>query len=144
VVWVIQFDRGAGGYLKRAADANTIDLAERELSKALRYIEFNNMTSGYTSVSYKTPDEDVEYWYENLYRSVKELREVPINADQLVKSNVLMKLRETLTDSSKDGTDLTVPTGISRYPYNKLMSYSFIIVGIITTVFTIVILREKL
>jgi hypothetical protein len=134
VVWYVQFDRGAGGYLKRAADANTIDLAERELSVALKYIESNNMTSGYTSVLYRTPDEEIGYWYENLARSAKELCDVPPDADQTLKSNVLMKLRETLTDTSSEGTVLTVPSGISKYPHNKAMAYALIIFSIMACI----------
>ena len=37
----IQFDRNIGGYLKRAADANTVELAEKNLSVAVEYLERN-------------------------------------------------------------------------------------------------------
>ena len=41
-------DPSMTGYLKRAADANTIILANEEFSKAISYLESNNLTSGYT------------------------------------------------------------------------------------------------
>ena len=74
VVRGIQFDRGASGYLKRAADANTVELAETQLRIAVDYIEQKNLTEGYTSIIYRTPDEDVGFWYTNLKISLEELR----------------------------------------------------------------------
>jgi hypothetical protein len=41
-----------------------------------------------------------------------------LNGSQLEKSNVLMKVRESLTDAEEGGTSLTIPQGISRYPNN--------------------------
>lgn len=49
----------------------------------------------------------------------KELAETKGNST-LENTNVLMKLRESLTDNSEKGTQLTIPTGISRYPNNAL------------------------
>ena len=106
------------GYLKRAADANTIDLASQELSKALNYLEANNITSGYTSILYRTPDDDVEFWYQNLKASHLELGKLT-ESGQLERTNVLLKLRETLVDSDKK-TKVTGPNGLSVFPNNKL------------------------
>ncbi len=118
VVNSIVFDRNCEGYLKRAADANTIELAKQNLGVAVKYLENNQLTSGYTSVVYRTPDEDVGFWYENLRASLKELNEVRPDATQLEKSNVLMKLRETLLDEGENGTCVTVPNGMSVFPNN--------------------------
>lgn len=118
IVKSIQFDRNCGGNLKRAADANTIDIAKKELKTALDYIEKNNLTSGYTSAVYETPDEDLAFWYNNLKTSYAELDSLKLDAQPMEKSNMLMKLRETLIDHGKDGDDVTVPDGISRYPNN--------------------------
>lgn len=86
----------------------------------------------YTSVIYRTPDEDIGYWYDNLSASLKELREMPADASQLERSNVLMKLRETLVGS--EGVSLTMPSGISVYPSNAAFFWwgwaSVIVVGI--------------
>lgn len=49
--------------------------------------------------------------------SLKELDEVSAAATPLEKSNVLMKLRETLVDQAGSDVDVTVPPGISLYPY---------------------------
>ena len=131
----IQFDQNCGGYLKQAADANTVELATERLGIALKYIEDNGLTNGYTSVVYRTEDENVGYWYDNIKASYNELVAAK-NGSALEKSNVLMKVRESLTDNGEGGeTTLTVPDGISRYPNNaiygvlRLLSFILLIFG---------------
>ena len=115
----IQFDRNIGGYLKRAADANTVELAEKNLSVAVEYLERNGLTSGYPSILWRTPDEDVDFWFTNLKSSLDELHSVKPEAAQLEKTNVLMKLRETLLDQGNKGsTSVTAPSGMSVFPNN--------------------------
>jgi hypothetical protein len=114
----IEFKQNVTGYLKRAADANTIPLAEEELTKVIVYLENNNLTTGYTSILWKTPDEDIDFWYRNLKASQHELQNLQ-SESALERTNVLMKLRETLMDSG-ERTSVTVPEGIAVYPNNKL------------------------
>jgi len=116
----IQFNQQCGGYLKQAADANSIELAIERLDIALNYIEAHDLTQGYTSVLWKTEDENVEYWYRNIKACRDELVE-NVDASPLQKSNMLMKVRESLTDDGgENGVKITVPPGISRYPYNAI------------------------
>lgn len=58
----IQFNMNVTDYLERASNSNTVETAKRELDIALKYLEDNNLTSGYTSVFYRTPDEDIGFW----------------------------------------------------------------------------------
>lgn len=119
IVEAYQFDKSAGGHLKRAANANTIELAEQELNTALTYIEENNLTEGSPYVLFDTPDKDIGYWYNNLSSSLEELEKVDSSATQLEKTNLLMKLRETLTSQDgENGTSVITPPGISVYPNN--------------------------
>lgn len=140
IVKTIQFDQACGGYLKRAADANTVELGMRELKVALDYAEANRLTSGYTSILWNTPDEDVGFWYRNLKASAEELAVVSPETSQLERTNVLMKLRETLLDNGEKGTRITVPDGISVYPHNATfalfgsLSLLCLIVGIVLIV----------
>jgi len=133
VVVDIQFDRNCEGYLKRAADANTIELAQTELGKAVKYLEDNNLTEGFSSVFYQTPDQDVGFWYTNLKTSLEELKLVDQDVSQLEKSNVLLKLRETLMD----GAEITVPLGMEVFPHNVLWMFVvffgvvFLVVGVV-------------
>ena len=111
----IYFNIHCGGYLHRAAYANTVELAAPALKTAIQYIESNGLTSGYTSVIYRTPDEDVGFWYSNLIQAEGELVKLDKNSTTLEKSNALMKLRESLVNH--DGF-LICPEGISIYPNN--------------------------
>ncbi len=123
----VQFDRGCGGHLKRAADSNSIELAQKELQLAVDYMELNGLTEGYASVIYQTPDEDVGFWHDNIASSLGELKGTPSTAASLEKSNVLIKLRETLIDHGSSGDSITVPAGISRFPNNRLFAFLWII-----------------
>ena len=118
IVKDIQFNQDCGGYLKQAADANTPEIALDRVNKALAYIEANKLTYGYTSVLWKTEDENVAFWYENIKACKSELEDC-MHSSQLEKTNVLMKVRESLTDNGEEGTALTIPDGISRYPNNE-------------------------
>lgn len=118
----IIFDIECKGYLERAANANTVEYAIDNLQVALDYLDVNNIKDGYTSVFWRTPDEDVGYWYNNLLEAYKELWEIKANekATALEKSNILMKLRETLINNTKEGDKIIIPQGISIHPLNKI------------------------
>jgi hypothetical protein len=137
----INFSIKCQRHLKRAADANSVKLALQEMDVVVLYLEQNNMTQGYTKVIYKTPDEDVGFWYENLKAARDELRRVNPEATQLETSNILMKLRETILDESGQRTSVTMPQGIEVFPYNKLFAFAFVITGIICIIAVIYLLR---
>lgn len=139
----IQFDQKCGGYLKQAADANSVELAERQLNLAIDYIEQHELTSGYTSVLWNTEDENIEYWYNNLKQCQKELAATKDNST-LENTNVLMKLRESLTDVDQNGTTLTIPYGISRYPNNLLYGILNIISGIVFILYFGILIKPHL
>lgn len=141
IVKSVRMDQNCTGYLERASNANTVETATQELNKALLYLEENNLTSGYTSILWKTPDEDIEYWYNNLVASRDELLKVTNETTALEKTNVLMKLRETLTtDKGESGTQLVYPEGISRYPSNGFFAFMMVIafVSLIVCIFLII------
>ena len=131
IVKGVQFDQNCKGYLQQAADANSPELALDRLNKAIEYIEDHNLTSGYTSMFYKTEDENIGFWYKNIIECREDIKDC-LQSSQLEKTNVLMKVRESLTD-----TGVTVPLGIYLYPYNRMWclarwaSYLMIIIGVI-------------
>lgn len=88
----IQFNQNCGGHLTLAANSNTIELATKELETAVNYL------------------------------ALKELKEISPDATPLEKSNVLMKLRESITEHGESGESLNVPTGIALYPNNTLFA----------------------
>jgi hypothetical protein len=130
----VVFDIGCSGHLKRAADANTVELASKELDQAIQYLERNNITTGYTSILYQTPSEDVGFFYANVKSSRAELSLVTDATAQLEKSNLLIKLRETLLDQGEKGTDVTEPSGISVFPNNG----GWMLFGVVSSLIAIV------
>jgi hypothetical protein len=130
----IIFDREIGGHLKRAADANSIDLAKQELEISVKVMENWSMTSGYTSVVYTTPDEDVGFWYKNIKSCLDQMKSLPDNASQGDKDLVLMKLRQTLLDHKGGNERVTTPPGISLFPYNTtycVVNWVSLLLGIV-------------
>jgi len=121
IVKGIQFNFGCEAYLKRAASANTVEMAKDELAKAIKYAEDNKLTEGTVSIFLKNPANSIEFWYKNITSAYKELEDLPDDSTALEKTNVLMKLRESLTDrASEGGTEVTLPQGISVYPNNVM------------------------
>lgn len=141
IVQKIEIEKNCIGYLKRASNANTVVLAEQELSIALTYLERQGLTKGYTSILYKTPDEDIGFFYQNLLASQKELQALKLKEEltSLEQSNALLKLRDTLTDHSQGAENVTHPPGLYMYPQNT-GSFGFIILllcwgGIVTLLY---------
>ena len=118
IVKAVQFDMNCTQYIKRAADANTVELAKEELAKAISYAEENNLTEGVVSIFLHQPKNDVGYWYKNLTEAYAELENLSEDATSLEKTNLLMKMRESLTDEKQSGVSVTMPDGISIYPKN--------------------------
>jgi hypothetical protein len=114
----IQWDRAVGGHLKRAADANSVELAKQELEVVVKYLDEHNIKTGYTSVFWTTPDEDVGFWYTNITTCLNQLKALPEHATQGEKDMVLMKLRQTLLDHKGGHETVTEPSGIHLFPSN--------------------------
>lgn len=120
----INFDQTIEGHIKRAADAQVVELAQAELSTAITAIEAQNLTTGYTSIFYRTPDEDMSFWYRNLKASQAELAAITPETTPLERSNVLMRLRSTLLDHGEHGEKVTSPNGIEIYPHNTMVFWA--------------------
>jgi hypothetical protein len=112
------FGINCGGHMNLAAKANSVALAQKEMEIVVKYLEDHKMTAGYTSILWNSPKEDVEFFYNNMKTSLEELRGIKENSPPLEKSNVLMKLRETLTEQGEKSENIVAPNGISRFPHN--------------------------
>lgn len=122
----ITFNQNCSGHLKRAADASTIELAQKELKRAIDYMEQENLTKGSTHIIYATPDNDIGFWYDNIRSTYVELQNLPASSTSLEKSNMLIKLRETLLD----GDEVTLPPYISLYPLQAIIMFILVVCGI--------------
>jgi len=137
IVKSVSFSNNCSEYLKRAADATTVEMAQKEIGKAIFYAEENNLTEGIVSIFLKNPANDVGFWYENMKASYEELENLQEDATPMEKTNVLMKLRESLTDAGESGTKVTIPQGISIYPNNVAYFWWSLISALIAIVFWI-------
>ena len=115
IVKTIQMDANCISYFEMAADANSVELAEKHLTSGIKYLEENNLTDGNTKVLIYKPTKDLGLWYENLKSAQSQLQELIAKEEltELEESNALMKLRETLLNS--EGS-VTHPSMISFYP----------------------------
>jgi hypothetical protein len=129
----ITYEQEVGGFLKQAADANTSELAEKKIKQAIDGMDRRGLCNSespeapatfsedcYTSILWRTPDEDVGYWRTNIQATYDDLHTMTPEerANNLTESNQLMKVRETLLDNGSDGDSVTAPEGISVYPNN--------------------------
>lgn len=117
----VTFNNNCKQYIKRAADASTVEVAKEELGKAIEYAEKNNLTEGVVYIFIKQPKNDIGFWYKNMVNAYNELNEINENTTNMEQTNMLMKLRESLVDNTEDGVEVTVPSGISVYPNNSIM-----------------------
>ena len=132
------FETNCSQYIKRAADASSVEVAKRELGKAIEYCEANGLTEGVVSIFLKQPKNDIGFWYENLTIAYAELDSLPEDSTPLEKTNMLMKIRESLTDADGDGgITVTHPEGISIYPNNVMYFWWGTLSGIASLVFAI-------
>lgn len=60
--------------------------------------------------------------YQNLKNSEEELRKVDHSTSQTERTNVLMKLRETIVDHEEDGDVITCPQYLSVFPHQSLIN----------------------
>ena len=120
IVKAVSFSLGCESYLKRAAGANTVDMAKTELDRAIAYAEQHGLTEGVVSIFVRNPANDIGFWYRNLKAASDEIGGLPADTTPLEKTNVLMKLRESLTDRDNGNTQVVHPFGISVYPDNSL------------------------
>jgi len=119
----IGFDMHCSQYLTRAGNANSVELAKPNIESAIRYLESNGLTNGIVSIVLRQPGNDIAFFYSNIKACQDELNKVSENTTQLERSNILMKLRETLLENSKKGERVSCPDGISIYPHNVALLF---------------------
>lgn len=115
----ISYSKGLGGHIRNAQVSNSLELATQEMERIVSYAKDHGYTSGYTSVLYNTPEEDIGFWFRNMEQSLAELKKLSTtDSTQLERSNTLLKLHETLGH---------VPEGMANFPDNKMVAWILII-----------------
>lgn len=123
IVKDIRMSSNCINYFEMAADANSVELAEKHLTSGIEYLEENNLTEGNTKIFVYRPTRDIGLWYENLKSAQSQLQELisQEGLTELEESNALMKLRETLLDA--EGY-VTHPTMITFYPNHFMWTWA--------------------
>ena len=145
IVAFYTFSLDCGGYMKLAAHANSIELAAIQMEKVVDFAEQKHLTEGYCTIFLRQPKNDVGFWYQNMTTSLAELKMVNSTTSSLERSNILMKLRETLIDDSGESTSLNLPEGISIFPLNATFFWFAIVFSVVACVgvaFMIVAVQE--
>ncbi len=90
---------------------------------AVVYLEKRGLTKGYTSLFYKSEDENVGAWYAGVKKSLNSLKKVTKGTTEVGEEKILLQLRKKLTRPSLLGDKVIFPAGISVYPSNTLIFY---------------------
>lgn len=115
------FNQKCGSYLEQAANASDPELAIRSLNVAIAYAEEHGIVDGYTSILWKTEDENVGFWFDNLKAHQKNLSNA-IKGSEAEKNTAMINLKASLLRYTEDGTKLVVPEGIHVFPHNRLFA----------------------
>lgn len=136
-----KFNATIGGYLENYAESGTLEMAEKNLSLALKALENRNLTSGQISIFFNNPNENLEIWYQNLVSSRDDLSSA-LTESPVKQSIILDKQKTGLSDGGKY---VSKPDGISIYPYNKQFFWWSIIslLGLILSYIVYIILDSN-
>ena len=112
------------GHLERAANTTLTETALNELGIGVDYLEIKQMTSGFTSVVWNTPDEDVGYFYTNLKNAYANLHKINYTGTEIEKSNALLKLKESLIyNNGKHGDKVIYPDDLQYYQNKYIWAF---------------------
>jgi len=112
-----EYQAGFSSYVERAAYGNSYETVAPSLDAAIAYLENNDLTEGFTSVLYKTADEDLAWYYQNLKEIRADLDRAGPDGFYLPaeKDLLFLNLKTRLLRSSGN---VAAPIGISRFPHN--------------------------
>lgn len=128
VIASLTFDKNFSNSLERASNAATVEVANKELNKAILYLEENQLTTGSTHVLYATPTTDIEYFYNNLKASSDELTKVSGDkGTQLDKSNALLRFHEVVLTSTGA---IDMPDNLDIYPNQRLVVILIVLISL--------------
>lgn len=120
------FYNNCNQHLLKAVDANSVEIALKELRLAIAYVEEHKMTTGSTGVFSSDKDTDVGFLYENLKAT-----------EQVLNTNITIKERRELLRN----VYWTAPHGISLFPHNFSLQWALILSGLMAFIGLVGIFR---
>ena len=115
-------------YIKDTATTTDVIQAENNLSKAIEYLETNNLTKGNTGCFTKVSDDDINDWYQTLKYYQSEFQEIIKNDIESYKGAymILNFQKEMLTSEG----EVFYPEHLEIYPYQLIWTI-ILIIGIV-------------
>jgi hypothetical protein len=132
------WDAGVGSYLAAAINTRDPQKASKYLNNAVSFLEERGQTDGFTSIAYKTPDEDLNEWATGVAEATETAASVPADepmigkmhtpwVQQLIKHKIVVANvtgLDPVTGKTSFVYDLKYPSGIGRAPYNGYLFWS--------------------
>lgn len=137
-----EFDNNATYYIDGASKAKDIKSACEQINIANDYLVNNGLTSGYTSIISRTPDEDLFVFYQDIDKKMKYFC---LTKDYTDESYIILYQKYVDMREMKPH-DISVPPGISIYPYNLLYliwMFVSIVMAIISIIGIVTFIDEK-
>lgn len=110
-------------YLTQAAHANTLDMADDMLARAMVYADDHGWREGNTAILFPTAQTDIAVWRKNMDDGRAEIAKARAEGTSLAASNTLMKLRESI--------ELGAPAGLVVFPNNGMWAAGFGLFGLL-------------
>lgn len=107
------FDKCFVNHVKRGIDSLNLDIAKKELDKAIKYLNDNNLTNGSTSIFSGDSENDLESYYNWIKEVYKYIKYFPSNASKVERLKYFKELENI-------ESTINIPKGMAMYPYNKL------------------------
>lgn len=130
----INYVQECGSYINQINNANDPELALKNINIAIKYLEDNDITHGYTSAIYKTEGDNIEFFYKNLLSCRKNIQDFinkyMNNGNNVIDDSVIGKQYAWQMIKEKYFDELGFkgePLGISRYPHNTAYMIMWII-----------------
>ena len=117
---VFVFEISCKEYINNATKAVDIETAKSELEKAINYMEERDLTHGTVSILFENPKNDIGFWYSSIKNIYEELQTFPKDVFKSDETDFLRSVQEKIQN-------ITVPDGISIYPYNRYFLGAIII-----------------
>jgi len=112
-------------HIDRASATSDIDEAANEMHLAKQYLEKRDMAHGYTSVVWRSEDEDLGVFYGTIVKRSNYLDDLQTihTRDKTVFEDMITYTRMT----NMKAQEQKVPDGISIYPHNVFFVYWFFV-----------------
>lgn len=123
IIMAQNFEDTHGRLLRRAATAQTAEVALSSLDQALRGLEADGLTHGNTAFFRARRETDIGLWYQGLRSARTELQTALASspASEASQQLALRRFHDRLAYGGPEGTVLIMPESIACHPWNRAL-----------------------